>query len=47
VDAYSNEIEKDRIFAWNLTAKTILSTDDWINLFEKAGYTGHYYWFKP
>ena len=47
VDAFSNEIEKDRIFAWNLTAKTILSTDDWINLFEKAGYTGHYYWFKP
>ena len=47
VDAYSNEIEKDRIFAWNLTAKTILSTDDWINLFEKTGYTGHYYWFKP
>ena len=47
VDAYSNEIEKDRIFAWNLTAKTILSTNDWINLFEKAGYTGHYYWFKP
>ena len=29
VDAYSNEIEKDRIFAWNLTAKTILSTNEW------------------
>ena len=47
VDAYSNEIEKDRIFAWNLTAKTILSTNEWINLFEEAGYTGHYYWFEP
>ena len=47
VDAYSNEIEKDRIFAWNLTAKTILSTNEWINLFEEADYTGHYYWFKP
>ena len=47
VDAYSNEIEKDRIFAWNLTAKTILSTNKWINLFEEVGYTGHYYWFKP
>jgi ubiquinone/menaquinone biosynthesis C-methylase UbiE len=47
VDAYSNEIEKDKIFAWNLTAKTILSTNEWINLFEEAGYTGHYYWFKP
>jgi ubiquinone/menaquinone biosynthesis C-methylase UbiE len=47
VDAYSNEIEKDRIFAWNLTAKTILSTNEWVNLFEEVGYTGHYYWFKP
>ena len=47
VDAYSNEIEKDRIFAWNLTAKTILSTNEWINLFEEASYTGHYYWFRP
>ena len=47
VDAYSNEIEKDRIFAWNLTAETILSTNEWISLFEEAGYTGHYYWFEP
>ena len=47
VDAYSNEIERDRIFAWNLTAKTILSTNEWISLFEEAGYTGHYYWFEP
>ena len=47
VDAYSNEIEKDRIFAWNLTAKTILSTNEWISLFEEAGYKGHYYWFEP
>ena len=47
VDAYSNEIEKDRIFAWNLTAKTILSTNEWISVFEEAGYTGHYYWFEP
>ena len=47
VDAYSNEIEKERIFAWNLTAKTILSTNEWISLFEEAGYTGHYYWFEP
>ena len=47
VDAYSNEIEKDRIFAWNLTAKTILSTNEWISLFEEAGYTGHYYWYEP
>ncbi len=43
VDAYSNEIEKDRIFAWNLTAKTILSTNEWISLFEEAIYSVNYF----
>lgn len=47
VDAYSNNIEKDRIYRWNLTAKTILSTEDWLLLFKKASYSGDYYWFKP
>ena len=47
VDAYSNEIEKKRIFDWNLTAKTILSTQDWVKLFNEVGYNGDYYWFKP
>jgi len=47
VDAYSNELEKDRIFAWNLTAITVLSCDDWVKLFKEIGYTGDYFWFKP
>ena len=47
LDAYRNNEEKDRIEAWNLTAKTILSTNEWVSLFEEAGYTGHYYWFEP
>ena len=47
VDAYSNSQEKERMMAWNLTAKTILSIKDWKSLFNEAGYTGDYYWFMP
>jgi hypothetical protein len=32
---------------WNLTARTILSVDDWKQLFDDVGYTGDYYWFIP
>jgi len=47
VDAYESEIERERMFAWNLTAQTILSKSDWKSVFEYAGYTGDYYWFTP
>ena len=47
VDAYKNKIEKQRMFKWNLTAKTIMSDKDWISFFEKNEYTGDYYWFIP
>ena len=47
VDAYRNSVEKKAMDAWNLTAKTILSTDEWVSLFDEIGYTGDYYWFTP
>ncbi len=47
VDAYRTEEEKELMYAWNLTAKTILHVDDWIKLFKEVGYTGDYYWFIP
>ena len=47
VDAYRNEEEKKRMYAWNLTAKTIKHVDEWKIFFEKNGYTGDYYWFTP
>lgn len=47
VDAYRNDEEKERMMAWNLTAKTILSVDRWKELFSKIGYSGDYYWFVP
>lgn len=47
VDAYRDEEEKQRMHAWNLTAKTILHVDEWKLLFKEAGYTGDYFWFMP
>ena len=47
VDAYSSDEEKERMFAWNLTAKTIMHRDDWKKFFIKNNYDGDYYWFTP
>ena len=47
VDAFSNEEERARMMAWNLTAKTILSVEEWIKLFDEVGYEGDYFWFIP
>ena len=47
VDAYRNDDEKERMYAWNLTAKTIMSVDEWIAFFKEIGYTGDYFWFIP
>ena len=47
VDAYRNDEEYARMMAWNLTAKTIMSVDDWVAFFDEVGYTGDYYWFIP
>jgi SAM-dependent methyltransferase len=47
VDAYRNDEEKERMYAWNLTAKTIMSVDEWVVFFTEVGYTGDYYWFIP
>jgi SAM-dependent methyltransferase len=47
VDAYRNDEEMARMYAWNLTAKTIMSVDEWVEFFEEVGYTGDYFWFIP
>ena len=47
VDAFRNEEEKNRMYAWNLTAKTIMSTEEWKNLFRECDYNGDYFWFIP
>jgi SAM-dependent methyltransferase len=47
VDAYRTDEERKRVFDWNLTARTILHVDEWLELFEEAGYTGDYGWWLP
>lgn len=47
VDAYRNDEEYERMMTWNLTAKTIMSVDDWVAFFDEVGYAGDYYWFIP
>lgn len=47
VDAYRNDEEKKKMFAWNLTAKTIMHVDEWLKFFEENNYDGDYYWFNP
>lgn len=47
VDAFRNQEEEKRMQAWNLTAKTIMSVDEWKFFFKEAGYEGDYYWFIP
>ena len=47
VDAYRNYEEMARMQAWNLTALTMMSVDEWKQFFLEVGYTGDYYWFIP
>ena len=47
VDAYRNNDEKKRMYAWNLTAKTIMSVDEWTKFFKENNYDGDYFWFIP
>ena len=47
VDAWRTPEEEARMKKWNITAETFMHVDDWKRLFEKAGYTGDYYWFIP
>ena len=47
LDAYRNNEERDRMEAWNLTAKTVMHVDEWRQFFNDIGYTGDYYWFIP
>ncbi len=47
VDAYRNELERERMEAWNLTALTMMSVSEWKEFFKEVGYDGDYYWFIP
>ena len=44
VDAYRSPEELAVFEDWMLTAKTYCQTQEWLDLFDEAGYTGSYYW---
>ena len=45
MDAWRNDQEKENLLKWNLTAKTYMHVDEWVELFQDVGYQGDYYWF--
>ena len=47
MDAFRNSEEQKRMHDWNLTAKTILSVNEWKKLFSDLDYNGDFYWFIP
>jgi len=42
LEAYRNATEQFGVYCWALTAALLMSTDDWLWLYEKAGYSGDY-----
>ena len=44
VDAFENEIERERLLAWAPIIKTVYSVEDWLKLFREVGYKGDYFW---
>ena len=45
VDAWRNEMERENLYKWVLTAETMMHVDGWKKLFAEVGYTGDYWWF--
>ena len=46
-DLFDNDKEKEAMFYWNLTGKTIMHVEEWKQFFNEVEYTGDYYWFIP
>ena len=42
VDGWRTELEREALDSWVLTARTVLSVDQWLELFQEAGYHGDY-----
>ncbi|MDD5687483.1 MAG: class I SAM-dependent methyltransferase [Elusimicrobia bacterium] len=45
IDAWHNDLEKENLFKWVLTAETMMHVNDWKKLFNEVEYTGDYWWF--
>lgn len=44
VDSYRTPEQRELFLSWVLTAKYHDYPDEWVKLFDEAGYTGDYYW---
>ena len=44
VDSWLNEEQRRNFGRWQLTARTYFDPEGWRRVFERAGYTGDYYW---
>jgi len=47
VDAWKNDVEKQRILAWALTARTCMHVQDWEEAFDETQYNGDYWFSVP
>ncbi len=47
VDGWKNEKERELLQHWVLTARTMLSAEEWVALMDEAGYTGDYAFWTP
>ena len=45
--SYKNEKERIIIDDWAVVGTTYANENDWLKVFDLAGYTGDYFWFKP
>ena len=45
VHSYKNEAEREHLVNWEATIQTVLSTEEWLQLFADEGYSGNY-WFN-
>jgi ubiquinone/menaquinone biosynthesis C-methylase UbiE len=46
LDGWDTEEEKINLDSWILTAKTVLSRPDWLQVFQKSNYRGDYFLWK-
>jgi ubiquinone/menaquinone biosynthesis C-methylase UbiE len=46
LDGWDTEEEKNNLDSWILTAKTVLSRQDWLKVFQRSNYRGDYFLWK-
>ncbi len=47
IAAYKNNAQKEIIDKWATGGRCYLHVDEWLELFQEAGYTGYYDWWHP